>query len=93
MINLAIWNIGNIMPSCSNREKITLSSSLISKIIKIAENTLSKNLFIECVWVVKNICITLLENNISGVSNELIEGVNFLSNAIVAGFVNEENFI
>jgi hypothetical protein len=93
MINLAIWNIGNIMPSCNNREKITLSSSLISKIIKIAENTLSKNLFTECVWVVKNICITLLENKISGVSNELIEGVSFLSNAIVAGFVNEENFI
>ena len=61
-MNQAIWNIGNIVPDCKNINILSLSGSSIVKIIEIAENTLSKNLFGECVWVVKNICVTLLDN-------------------------------
>ena len=89
LINQAIWNIGNIIPDCKNANILTLSGSSIGKIIEIAQNTLSKNLFVECVWVVKNICVTLLDNKQKGMKDNIIQGICFLSRAIVAGFVND----
>lgn len=92
LINQAIWNIGNIIPDCKNANILSLSASSIGKIIEIAQNTLSKNLFVECVWVVKNICVSLLDNKEKGMKDAIIQGICFLSRAIVVGFVNDQNY-